>query len=319
MNRFDLIRVLSDGQLHSGADLAAHFQVSRTAIWKHVEQLAELGLDCERIHGQGYRLAKPLGLLDAHRIRQMMGSRAVDVIVLSEIDSTNRYLTERQKQIAGQTTLCVAEYQTGGRGRRGKHWVSPFAANLYFSMLQRFDVSISKILGLSLVVGVVVERVLRKMGCDGLGLKWPNDIVFYQKKLGGILIEVAGEAEGPCDAVVGIGLNVSMPEAVQIDQPWTDLHALLGAPVDRNELTASLVDELALAFEVFAKDGLAGFLEEWRTLDILDGQELTIEQGAKTFVGRGKGVADDGSLLVEIDGSVKALSSGEISVRWAAK
>lgn len=317
MNRFDLIRILADGELHSGADLAEHFQVSRTAVWKHIESLDELGLVCERIQSQGYRLERPLGLLDPSTIQQQLEASGedVDLVVLNEVDSTNRFLSDRIRQHSSKSTVCLAEYQTGGRGRRGKQWVSPFGANLYFSMLHRFDISTSQMLGLSLVVGVAVIRLLRSMGCSDVGLKWPNDVLYKQKKLGGILIEVSGETGGPCQAVVGIGLNVDMPPNAEIDQAWSDLNAALDTVVDRNALAAGLIAELNIAFGVFSQHGLAAFRDEWSQLDVLNGQELTIDMGTQKFMGCGRGVANDGSLLVEIDGVVKPFSSGDVTVR----
>ncbi|HSJ49279.1 MAG TPA: biotin--[acetyl-CoA-carboxylase] ligase, partial [Gammaproteobacteria bacterium] len=166
-------------------------------------------------------------------------------------------------------TVCLAERQTRGKGRRGRNWVSPYGTNLYLSLSWRFESGLSALAGLSLVVGISLIRALQQLGVEGAGLKWPNDIYLQGAKLAGVLIEVSGESAGPCSAVIGIGVNVAMPEQQgrHIDQRWTDLRAH-GIPVARNQLAAALLEQLLPALAEFARHGMQPFQEEWQRPDL---------------------------------------------------
>jgi BirA family biotin operon repressor/biotin-[acetyl-CoA-carboxylase] ligase len=227
--RRDLLAILSDGQFHSGEALGLMLGVSRMAVWKHMRALREGGIPVEVVRGQGYRLPACVELLDAKAILDGLdpGTREhlAGVDIFLEIDSTNTWL--RQKALDGAPTgsVCVAEMQSAGRGRRNRRWVSPFAASLYLSLLWRSAAGAAELGGLSLAVGVAIVRSLRAFGIDTAGLKWPNDVLVDGAKLAGILIDVIGESTGPCSVIIGIGINVAMPEAAaaEIDQDWTDL------------------------------------------------------------------------------------------------
>jgi BirA family biotin operon repressor/biotin-[acetyl-CoA-carboxylase] ligase len=223
-------------------------------------------------------------------------------------------------------SILLAERQTGGRGRRGRDWVSPLAANLYLSLARVFDGGLARLGGLSLVAGVAAVEALQCLGFDAVRLKWPNDLVVVDvdrelRKLGGLLIEGGGEHAGPVRAVLGLGINVRMPSgaAAGIAQPWTDLAALqAGARSTRNAIAAALLAHLLPALDQFDRDGLAPFLSRYAACDALAGRVVDVHAGDGTHAGTALGIADDGALRVRLRGGERRFHAGEISVRAGA-
>lgn len=296
--------------------------VSRSAVWKTIESLAEFGISCSAVNGKGYRLEQPLELLDSQIIRQGLDDTTKQLLSRIEvhdlIGSTNNYLMQQIQTAPSSGYACFAEYQTAGRGRLGRQWISPFGKNIYLSVLWHFAQSPAFLAGLSLAVGVAAIRTLQQLGIAQTGLKWPNDIYWQGKKLGGILIEVSGESAGPCSAVVGIGLNLclSRQEAQNIDKPWTDLFTVTqqgGAVPTRNRLASVLLNNLLPVINDFAVAGFSGFIEEWRKHDCLYGQQATLYIGKQQIAGIVRGINDSGCLLLETDGRLQAYASGEVS------
>lgn len=323
--RHRLLNLLSDGEFHSGEELGASLGVSRMAVWKHLKSLRDMGVDFSVQRGKGYCLPSSLELLDRDRILSAAtGSRVAaidDITVFLEVDSTNNWLREQMLKGAPSGTVCVAERQRAGRGRRGRTWVSPFAANLYLSLLWRSASGAAALGGLSLVTGIAVLRALRGYGIEEAGLKWPNDILVRDAKLAGVLIDVVGEANGPCAVIVGIGVNVCMPrgEASAIDQLWTDLYHLTGDNrLSRNVLAARILDELMPVIEGFDAAGLQPFLDEWRRYDVLSGREVDLTLPNEYIAGTARGIDDGGALLVDTVHGCRRFVSGDVSVRVAS-
>ncbi|AFU99037.1 bifunctional biotin--[acetyl-CoA-carboxylase] ligase/biotin operon repressor BirA [Simiduia agarivorans] len=311
-----LVLRLADGEFHSGEDLGQLLGVSRTAVWKQLQKLHEYGLAVESVKGKGYRLPAVLDLLDPAIITTQLSAPArshLDIVHLYCTDSTNTRAVEASAQgIHGRVWL--AEQQTAGRGRRGRAWVSPFAANLYLSMGWHFFGGAAALSGLSLAVGVACARALASLGLTGLQLKWPNDLLVNGKKLGGILLEMTGDPAGECRVVVGVGLNVAMPPATAIDQPWVDL-ASLGVKVTRNDLAAAVLSQMHAALEQFAREGFSAFRSEWMGLDAFAGVPVTLSSAATVHRGVARGVDASGALLLETDDGVQAMHGGELSLR----
>lgn len=319
--RQKLLHLMADGAFHSGTELAKALGVSRTAVWKQMHDLELLGLDVSAVAGKGYRLSRPLELLDANSIIALLEPATRGLIssleIFREIDSTNRYLaTLADKGVQGGA-VCLAETQTAGRGRRGKSWVSPLSSNVYLSLLWRFQKGPAAISGLSLAAGVAVMRALKGAGVPGAGLKWPNDIYWQRKKLGGILAEVSGESHGPCSAVLGLGLNFYLPRrtAESIGQPWVDLSQIMGSALpSRNGLIAALLNELAPITADFENSGLAPYLHEWRASDAFLGQKVTLFPGQGAISGTVRGISDAGLLILEDEGGEEShYASGEVT------
>lgn len=318
-----LLPLLADGDFHSGEELAAQLGgVSRAAVWKAVQNLTTLGLDIQAVRGRGYRLAEPLELLEPARLLaglDDLAQRRVTVLeVHDQLDSTNTYLLRRAAEGGPSGMVCLAETQSAGRGRQGRPWVSPFAANLYLSLLWRFTAGPAALSGLSLAVGIAVVRTLHRLGVTEAGLKWPNDLLWQQRKLGGILLEFGGEAGGPCQVVAGIGLNVAMPKLAEpaIDQPWVDLRQILGpGRVSRHRLATALLSELVAVFTRFEQTGFAGFQADWHRFDLTYGQPVRLTLPASTVDGIARGVDDSGALLLETADGRRRFLGGEISLR----
>jgi BirA family biotin operon repressor/biotin-[acetyl-CoA-carboxylase] ligase len=304
----------------SGAALARELGLTRAAIWKRIEALRDAGVDIDAHPARGYRLRAPLELLDAATIEAALHADARSELqgleVDFETDSTQRQ-AQRQPAPGRGSRVHFAERQTAGQGRRGRHWHSPLAANLYFSVARRFGGGFAALSGLSLAVGVAVAEALHVAGYPQVRLKWPNDLMVEARKLGGILIELRGEAMGPCDAVIGVGLNVRMPPAPgDIGQPWTDL-ATLAPPPDRNVLAATLLDHLLPALARFDRDGLDAFAPRWTALDALAGRPVRVHQGGDARDGVALGIDASGALRVRHADGERAWHGGEVSVRDA--
>lgn len=324
--RLELLSILTDGGFHSGEALARVLGVSRSAVWKHIQGLTHWGLDVFAVRGRGYSLAHNIRLLDHQDILSKMPPVARGQMRRLElfpvIDSTNGYLLDAAKRGCETGYVCLAESQTQGRGRRGKPWVSPFGRNLYMSVLWRFAQPPSSLGGLGLVVGVAVAEALSAAGGKDIGLKWPNDLYWKDRKLGGILLEMFGEAGGPSAVVLGVGVNVlgMIGESMTpgIDQPWSDFAtAACESSPCRNTLAALILSEIFTALSVFECRGLAPFVPRWNALDVLKGREVDVHLPSSTVCGVADGIDGNGALRVLTGGQWKKFVSGELSVRLA--
>ena len=319
--RVSLLQSLADGRFHSGEALGARLGISRAGVWKQIRCLRALGLTIHSVRGRGHRLVHPIELLSGEIIQSRIaeGARALlaDIDVISEVDSTNTLLKTRAAQGAASGLVCLAECQRAGRGRRGRAWVSPFGSNLYLSLLWRFSAGPAALAGLSLVVGVALARALEQCTGQAVGLKWPNDIVWQGRKLAGILIEIAGETAGPAHAVIGVGVNVQMPEGAgeEIGQPWTDISRLGQQPVSRNALAATVLEQLAVALRTFETQGSAAFLDAWRDLDVTAGKAVELHLADRVIGGQAKGIDESGALMIQVGSELRRFSSGEVSLR----
>jgi BirA family biotin operon repressor/biotin-[acetyl-CoA-carboxylase] ligase len=309
-----LLHRLADGQLHNGQALADELAVSRTAVWKRIEALRALGLDIRARPGGGYQLDHPLQRLNLERIRGALGRADIALDLRFLVDSSNACLARELDKHPPPRALIV-EAQDQGRGRRGRPWLSPPGAGLYLSLAWRFESGLGGLASLSLVVGVAAAEVLQDLGLAGLGLKWPNDLMVAQRKLGGCLIELSGAADGPCDAIIGLGINLDLPADSVIDQAWTDLKRE-GIEPDRDHLAAAILRTLIEAFERLDRTGVETFLERWRKYDSLKGRPLRIQRGARPdLVGEGAGIDDQGRLRVRTEHGLEAIVGGEVHVR----
>ncbi len=338
---FPILRILADGQFHSGVALAQRFAVSRATVWQAIQQAQGLGVEVFSVRGRGYKLPAPLSLLDKSAVLAALGPTSVPFYleIFDTLDSTNRYLMQRiapslqlEQTPVPQATCVVAELQTQGRGRRGRVWQSALGASLTFSLLWRFNVGAAALSGLSLAVGLALVRALRQCGLSQAALKWPNDIVLRQTesltqseqfaKLAGILIEVQGDMEGPSQAVIGVGLNLRLPEAIkqQIEQAVTDMYSALGDHYDSNQLLASILQHLDGVLHIFAQQGFAALRQEWLSYHAYQGRTVYLLMPDASYIsGVVTGVADDGMLLVRTAAGEQRFSAGEISLRGQLK
>ncbi|WP_419737436.1 bifunctional biotin--[acetyl-CoA-carboxylase] ligase/biotin operon repressor BirA [Pseudomonas sp. COR18] len=311
-----LLKLLKDGRFHSGEALGAALGVSRSAVWKQLQQLeAELGLSIHKVRGRGYQLASPLILLDEQVIVAAGSSSLWPVRLYDSIDSTNAEALRLVEQGVPAPFIVVAERQTSGRGRRGRQWVSPFAENIYYSLLLRIDGGMRQLEGLSLVVGLAVLHALREHGLAEVGLKWPNDVLVGRKKIAGILLELVGDPADVCHVVLGIGINVNMQVAESIDQPWTSVRAEMGRTLDRNQLVSSLSKKLQEYLELHREAGFAAIQAEWERNHLWQGREVSLVAGVNSINGIVLGIDQQGALRLRVDGVEKVFSGGELSLR----
>lgn len=308
-----LIATLSDGEFHSGEQLGELLGMSRAAINKHIQTIREWGLDIFTVPGKGYSLPAPIQLLDEQEILNLLPEG--NVSVLSVIDSTNQYLLDRIGQLKSGDA-CVAEYQHAGRGRRGRQWVSPFGANLYLSMFWRLDQGPAAAMGLSLVIGIVMAEVLQKLGAEDVRVKWPNDLYLRDRKLAGILVELTGKTGDAAQLVIGAGINMTMRESTTnvINQGWINLQEA-GVNINRNELTAGLLEALRESLPQFEREGLSPFISRWRELDNFLNRPVKLLIGEQEIFGIARGIDQQGALLLDQNGEIKPFIGGEISLR----
>ena len=311
-----LLKLLKDGRFHSGEALGAALGVSRSAVWKQLQHLeVELDLTIHKVRGRGYQLASPLVLLSADEIALQSPLCAGSVFISDTIDSTN---AEALRLIdAGQAApfLVLSEQQTAGRGRRGRQWVSPFAQNVYYSLVLRIDGGLRQLEGLSLVVGLAVMQTLRDLGVQGAGLKWPNDVLVGSKKISGILLELVGDPADVCHVVLGIGINANMRGAAEVDQQWTSIQLETGRVVNRNHLVAHLSQALQVYLERHRDFGFAVIREEWERNHLWQGRAVSLIAGVNQIDGVVLGIDGQGALRLEVNGVEKIYSGGELSLR----
>lgn len=329
---FPVLQVLSDGRFHSGQALAQHFEVTRSTIWNILQELQAMGVSIFSVAGRGYRLANALYLLDAEKVRGLLGTMAVPMHfeLHDALDSTNRHLmtvAANHDWPMQQLARCVAtQYQTSGRGRRGRTWHSALGESLTFSVLWRFQQGAAALSGLSLAVGVALVRALHHIGVPQVGLKWPNDLVVMRQtenghqsqKLAGILIELQGDFEGPSNAVIGVGINLALSaqSLANIEQAATDCQALLGQRIDPNLLLALLLDQLSLVLRQFERYGFEPLREEWLQHHAFHQRMVRmLMPDGSVITGQITGIETDGALCLQTPQGVQRFNAGEISLR----
>ncbi|AZF18211.1 bifunctional biotin--[acetyl-CoA-carboxylase] ligase/biotin operon repressor BirA [Pseudomonas sp. R3-18-08] len=310
-----LLELLKDGRFHSGEALGAALGVSRSAVWKQLQLLeAELNLPIHKVRGKGYQLASPLVFLNAEEITRTVPSLPWPIHIHDSIDSTNAEALRLVGAAQAAPVLVLAEQQTAGRGRRGRKWVSPFAQNIYYSLVLRIEDGLRQLEGLSLVVGLAVIQALRESGVQGPVLKWPNDVLVGQKKIAGILLELVGDPADICHVVVGIGINVNMQKA-EVDQQWTSVQLETGSAADRNALVAQVSLQLQRYLDRHRESGFSALQEEWESNHAWQGRAVSLIAGVSRIDGVVLGVDRQGALRLSVDGVEKTYSGGELSLR----
>lgn len=316
-----LIQLLSDGLCHSGTELGQFLGMSRSAIWKQINQLIELGIPIISLRQQGYRLKQGIILLNEEKIKnalQLVGCTIpLNVHLFNSIDSTNRYLKELP--FDSKIDVCCAESQTQGRGRFGRNWHSPFGENIYFSSRWKWPCDLAKLSGLSLVTSLAVVASLKSfLDTSGIKIKWPNDLLWNDKKLCGILIEIIAESNANAQVIIGIGLNVNSDTEHQPlpDKPWCSLYELSQKNYDRNQLIACLIVNLNKYLIDFIDHDLQFFMEEWRSHDYLINKSITVTQSSESISGTAKGINSLGQLVLhDKQGKELVFSSGDTTLK----
>lgn len=315
-----LLRLMADGEFHSGEKIGELLGVSRAAVWKQLQKLEELGLQLESIKGKGYRLTSPLDFLSADIIREhLSGAHVPEIIVHDVIDSTNaEVLRVINSGDVKKAYAVLAEMQQLGRGRRGRQWISPYGRNVYLSLPWSFERGMASLDGLSLVAGLCVVKALEAHCARPLQLKWPNDVLCDGRKLAGILLEIVGDPTGLCHVVIGIGINVNWQKegvSTGIDQPWTSLLEINGGLCQRNLLAASLLQELTTTLPLFDQQGFEPFAAQWQQYDAFRDCEVAIQLGERFIFGTAAGVTNKGEIRIVTHEGIQVFNGGEVSLR----
>jgi BirA family transcriptional regulator, biotin operon repressor / biotin---[acetyl-CoA-carboxylase] ligase len=321
-----LIRILADGQFHSGSELGDKLGVSRAAIWKNIKKVDGLGIEVHSVRGKGYKMVHPVTLLDSNSIRAALPAKLNEALhhleILDTIDSTNSYAMRLLQNgtllpLVGKYSAVLAEQQTSGKGRRGRQWVSPFGHNICLTMVRQIDTGTMGTEGISLVVGLAIIRALKQQGLTGLGVKWPNDVIVDGKKLAGILLEITGDISGICQLLIGVGININCPPETMegVDQPWTDLFQVTEGKVDRNLLVSGVISHIMSALDEFQSRGLSNFNAEWRDHDVMIDKQVELITTGKSKFGIARGISGTGALLLETEQGVQFVNGGEVSLR----
>lgn len=309
-----ILTELAAGDFVSGEALAEKLGVSRTAVANHISALEDYGVDIFCVKGKGYKLSNPISLVDETVLKGAISQRC---FYFDEIASTNGFILKHAEEL-DSGDICVAEYQSAGRGRRGRTWVSPYGCHLYFSMYWQFPQGMAQAMGLSLVVACSIVKVLEQLNVDEVGVKWPNDIYLAGKKLAGVLIEMSGQTDNECNLVIGIGLNMAMSEqhGKSIDQAWSDLTSLTSMP-RKTQLLTLLQKQLQQDLSLFQESGLTPFLSRWEDADLFIGQQIKLLIGTEEVHGICRGIDQQGAVLLETADGIKSFIGGEISLRKA--
>jgi BirA family biotin operon repressor/biotin-[acetyl-CoA-carboxylase] ligase len=316
---FLALRRLADGRFHSGEDMARDLDRSRATLSESLKYAAELGVDVFSVRGKGYRLSESIEFLDASVLTSRLAGSGLRLEIVDEIDSTSTQLLARAAAGAPSGTCLAAEWQSAGRGRRGRTWVSSLGGSLTFSLLWRFERGAGHLAGLSLAVGVAVARGLSACGVQRVQVKWPNDLVADFRKLAGILVETSGEMQGPSVAVIGVGVNYRLGERAMdlIDQPVTDVTQCSSPAPSRSLLLSTLLLELSAVLSQFEASGFPALRDDWRALHAYQGRRVrVIPPRDPAYDAEVTDVAPDGALVISLpDGRLQSLSSAEISLR----
>ena len=327
-----LLNILSDGEFHSGQYLADTIGVSRTAVWKLIAKFQSWQIDVYSVKGKGYKIPGGLDLIDKKRLTTLVSRKLKhfpNIELQTTIDSTSSYISNQWRKNSknapvdsgSKGSVCIAEHQTEGRGRKGNKWVSPFGANLYFSLGIELPVGLSVLGGLSLAIGIGLTEYLNKITSQQVKLKWPNDLLCDNKKIAGILVEASGDSTDTSFINVGIGINWNMPIkfAEGISQPWINLKEILPASIDRTELMSNLLIELDKTIESFILEGFELFNKRWSENSAFIGKKILIKSklGLENNIIEGveQGIDKNGAIRVLTEQGEKSFYSGEVSLR----
>ena len=321
MTKDQVLSLLDSSAYISGQTISRQLGVSRAAVWKAIQQLRDEGYTVESSTNRGYRLTGCPDVLDRTVLQHRLGPHpwAAQLVVLDTVDSTNTFAKALAAQGAPHGTVVISDHQTGGKGRRGRSFVSPKGKGVYLSVILRYEVPPDRLLHLTCVAAEAVRRAVLEVSGLESGIKWTNDLVFEQKKLCGILTELSVVAEtGLTDYIVcGAGVNCSqLPEDFPPEVAAMATSMLqCGRPVERSALTAAMIRQLhtaAGALLTAPKVWMDGYRAHCVTL----GKDVKIVRGEEETLAHVDGMDDQGALLVtRTDGTKETVFSGEVSVR----
>ncbi|MBQ7486362.1 MAG: biotin--[Clostridia bacterium] len=312
----EVLRALQSEEIVSGGELARTMGVTRAAVWKQVTLLRERGFNIETVGRQGYHLISCPDLLMEPLIEHDLGTvwAGQRVICYDSVDSTNRVLKKLASEGAEHGTLVLADEQTGGRGRRGRGWLTPKGTSIAMSLLLRPDMHPSRVPILSLGTSVAIAKGINAVTGLPVRIKWPNDIICNGKKLCGILLEMDANEEHVEYVVAGAGINVHLTEIPEeIQATATSLDIECGRPVSRIEIIRAVL-RAAEETEQMIREGR--LMETYLALSATLGRPVSVQGVRESFTGIAESIREDGTLAVRTDaGELREVMAGDVSVR----
>jgi len=310
---------MPDDQNISVSDLSKLTELDLGTIEIGIEHLRRFGMLIEGSHTEGYKIKNKVDLMEEQLIRTQLCKSTKyigNIYTLFVVDSTSDYAMRSVASKPGDGNCYLAEAQTNGRGRRGALWISPIAENIYLSIICHTKRDPKELSGVSIVIGLaIMDAIARFAVIEKIKLKWPNDLLLDDKKIGGILIDMRQMPGGDYMYVIGIGLNIHMNNNVSIDQPWATLAAVIPG-CSRSALAGAIIDEVIWAFKQFEKEKIFPFLDKWERVDALRNRDVKItSSGQRSELGVARGIQSDGALILQTDEGLKAYYAGEVSLR----
>lgn len=320
-----LLLLLNSTDYKSGTELGVKLGLTRSSVWKLINQIKELGVSIESKTNSGYRFSHPIELLDKKIISKYLSTNNQylinNMVILEDVSSTNTYLLQEPFNNEKKISICLAEAQNNGRGRLGRNWCSPFGKNLYMSIGCNFTSGVKDISGITLAIAVAVAETLNLyIRSKDIGIKWPNDIYWQNRKLAGILSEIKGEGYSMYRIIVGVGINLSMEQTYSqyISQPWVNLEEIINKTPERNRIAGLVLNQIIENIKIFQKYGLMPFLKSWEKYDIFYGKKVILSTPREIICGINSGIDEHGYLLIKDDqNEIKKFAVGEISMRDA--
>ncbi len=288
-----VLKILNNKQIYNAEQLATRLAINPNQLKQIINDLVAYGIKLNCPAANTYQLIETVELLDAEKIRAELTNNLLQLEIFEVIDSTNQYALAQTNII--EPLVCIAEYQTAGRGRQDHRWISSYASGLCLSIKCNYT-NLKKLDGLSIALAVTIARILYNLGITEIGLKWPNDVMWKQRKLAGLLLE--SRYGKKCEVVMGVGINVTMPPIEGISQPWIDLASILTQPPTRNTLAAYLIDNCLATLLDYPATGLAPFLDDWQRFDLSYGKLITLHTNNEPVQGIAMGINDQGALQV---------------------
>ena len=317
-----LINLLNTVSVLNLQSVQENLKVNRDVLHSYILELQQLGLSLICNEKDEISLPGNIQPLDLEIINSYLSQKVSNQLVFLpfflSLDSTNQHLKTTKAELLNNVRICLAEHQTNGRGRQSKQWISPLASNIYLSLHINLKIPVNKIGGISLIVGISIINGLNILGLTSAKIKWPNDIYWNEKKLAGILIESTKIQDDDIELIIGIGININMPDASgeNIDQPWIDLNTIIGKPICRNNVIAVIIEEIIKNTKIYEQEGLSAFMTQWKNLDYLFNKSINVKSVNGTEkIGQAVGVNEHGELLMEIDNQIFPIHAGDISVR----
>lgn len=317
----ELLKMLREAKGYiSGQQLCEYFGVSRTAVWKVMQQLKEEGYEIEAVKNKGYRIVSTPDVVTAEELKSRLHTKWMgqSCVFLESVGSTNNYAKKIAEEGAAFGTLVVTEEQTSGKGRRGRSWSASKGSNVMMTLLLRPQIKPEHASRLTLLMAMAVARGIRKVTGLEAGIKWPNDVVVNGKKVCGILTEMNTEVDYINYVVIGTGINVNQEEfPEEISQTAGSLIQALGKKVSRSGLAAAVIEELEGIYEIFLRtEDLSGLRAEYNKICVNCGHQIRVLEPGNEYTGTTDGINENGELVVRKDsGEVVCVYAGEVSVR----